>query len=83
MRVKTENGRIYIVTREYSDFHMQTVDVEHGTTIGEARRLRNELDEAINKIEETTCCDTPKLSYGLSRDQWKCTNCGTRSRDRE
>jgi len=58
VKIKIINENIYIVIREYSDFHMETVDVEHGITIGEARRLRNELDEAINKIEETTCCGT-------------------------
>ena len=34
-------------------------------------------------IEDKPCCEKPRLSYGLTVDQWICGNCGARSRDQE
>jgi len=38
---------------------------------------------AFYEDDPVNCCANPDLSYGLSMDQWICSNCGTRSRDIE
>ena len=72
MKVKLDDGQIYIITREYSNFHMKTVDVENRITVDDAIRLRSELDAAINASQQdvederaTTCpkCGSSRLSF--------------------
>ena len=67
MKVKLDNGRIYMVSREHSDFHGETVDVEHRITTEDAIRLRNELDAAIIAIKPSVKADAIK----------PCSNCGS------
>lgn len=52
MKVEIENNKIYIITKEYSDFYMGSVSCSTRITLGEATRLRKELDIAIQKIDE-------------------------------
>jgi len=62
MKVKIHNGKICIVSKEYSDLYVRTVDVERIITIGEAIRLRSELDTAIVASQQPDSEDGKKLA---------------------
>jgi len=67
MKVKLDNSRIYIVTREYSGFHNKVIDVETIISVEAAIKLRSELDAAINSIQQPVQSNTIK----------PCSNCGS------
>ena len=69
MKVEREGDRIRI----YSDVDRMLPLVSMELEV--ARKLYFDLGEAL--AAPIQCCDNPKLSYGLTRDQWICTNCKT------
>jgi len=39
------------------------------------------FQEWLAKWDQVSCCDAPKLSFGLSNAQWICVNCGASYND--
>lgn len=81
MRVKFDAENIYIISREYSGYHMKTVDVENRITLGEAIRLRSELDAAICASQPSSPADgifdpvCRKCGDPLTTEEFICDNC--------
>jgi len=65
MKIGRERGQIYIRTVEYNDFYMKPVPCQKFITMGEAIRLKDELETAIASQQvvspdELLChCDEP------------------------
>ena len=74
MKVTTENNKIYIITMDYSGFYMKPMPCQRLITLGEAIRLRQELDAAIN---ETTITDAPSVCSVCGDEVYDadCPNC--------
>jgi len=68
MKAKFEDGKVCIITREWSNFYAKTIDVETIISIDDAVKLRAELDEAICASQPVIEADAKK--YG------KCPHCG-------
>jgi len=71
MKVKFEDGRIYLVIREYSNFHMKAIDVENRITTGEAIRLRSELDAVISASQQGDSSDSEIARRDFEREIYK------------
>ena len=51
MKIVIEDGSIFLETNEYSDFYMRPVPCRRFITLGEAVRLKKELDNAILTLQ--------------------------------
>ena len=71
MKIGTENGRIYVETKDYDSFYMKSMPCQRFITLGEAVRLRKDLDDVIATLQPKDSVRQP-ISSGLL---WLCPKC--------
>ena len=52
MKAGIENGKIYIETKDFDNFYMENMPMQRFITLGEAIRLRKEINMAINASQQ-------------------------------